>query len=173
AAAARPHDRNELARSDLEIHAPHRRNAAIILGDAVKDEERRLAHRATGRTGARRPGRRSATATCATMTSAIEVKKTMLPTALTLGLTSRCSSTRMRTGKVSWKPDTNQAMAYSSKDTAIVRNSAETSAGATKGTITSRSPRHSLAPRFHAAASRFGSICARRNRTSAMAKGMQ
>ena len=77
------------------------------------------------------------------------------------------------TGTVLLSPDTNHATANSSKETAAVRQRAETIAGRVNGRITALIARHSLAPRFHAAASRFGSICARRSRMMAIANGEQ
>ena len=77
----------------------------------------------------------------------------------------------MMTGTVLFKPETNQATANSSNETAAVRQKADISAGAQKGTITSRIVRHWDAPRFQAADSRLGSICAKRIRTMAIANG--
>ena len=79
----------------------------------------------------------------------------------------------MITGTVLLRPDTNQATANSSNETAAVRHTAETIAGRVNGRITAPMARHSLAPRFQAAASRLGSICARRSRMMAIAKGEQ
>ena len=53
----------------------------------------------------------------------------------------------------------------------MVMNKAAKIAGRQKGTMTCRMAIHSEAPRFQAAASSEGSICDRRSRQIAMAKG--
>ena len=77
----------------------------------------------------------------------------------------------MITGTVLLRPETNQATANSSKDTAAVRQNAEAIAGRQNGMMTSRIARQFEAPRFHAADSRSGLIWARRMRITAIAKG--
>ncbi|MNY66248.1 hypothetical protein D3C86_2036390 [compost metagenome] len=64
--------------------------------------------------------------------------KTIVPIALMVGLTCPCKVLRMRTGTVSLSPETNQATANSSKDTAMVTNSAAKMLGAVNGRITWR-----------------------------------
>jgi hypothetical protein len=107
------------------------------------------------------------------MTRVIEATKTKVPIALIRGLTWPCRKPSTLTGNVSFSPETNQAIANSSKDTAIVMKSAPRMAGAAKGMMTWRIAAHSDAPRFQAAGSSDGSICESRSRMIAIAKGAQ
>ena len=99
--------------------------------------------------------------------------KTMAPIALIRGLTWPCSSTRIFTGKVWSRPETNQAIMNSSNDTAMVINADAKMAGAAKGSTTSQMLRHWLAPRFHAASSNPLSISPSLIRVMASANGVQ
>src|SRR3546814_5441059 len=100
----------------------------------------------------------------------MEVRKTKVPITLMRGLTCPCRNPRTFTGSVSFRPETNQATANSSKETAIVMNRAAKIAGQQNGMITFHNAIHSEAPRFHAAASSEGSICDNLSLTMAMAK---
>ena len=63
------------------------------------------------------------------MTSVIEVKNTKVPIAFTWGSIFPWTISSMITGTVLFKPDTNQEIANSSKDTAAVRQREEIIAG--------------------------------------------
>ena len=108
---------------------------------------------------------------CAATTSVIDVRKTNVPMALTCGSMLPVTISRMITGMVLLRPETNQAMANSSNETAAHRHKAEMMAGLQNGSTTWRMVAHSEAPRFHAAASRFSSIWFNLNRIIAMANG--
>ena len=92
--------------------------------------------------------------------------------ALTCGSIFPVTISIMSTGMVLFNPATNQATANSSNETAAVRQRDEIIAGFVKGIITLRTATHSVAPRFHAAASSCGSMSFNRNRIIAMANGM-
>ena len=108
---------------------------------------------------------------CAITTSDIEIANTIDPIALIWGSVFPWRISRIITGTVLFRPETNHATANSSKDTAAVRQKADAIAGRQNGMITSRMARHGEAPRFQAAGSRSGLIWASRIRTTAIANG--
>ena len=62
----------------------------------------------------------------------MEVKNTKVPIALTWGSIFPCTISRITTGKVLFKPDTNQETANSSNETAAARQSPDMIAGLQK-----------------------------------------
>src|SRR5690606_11805940 len=69
----------------------------------------------------------------ARMMSVIEARKTKVPMTLMRGLTCPWRNPSTLTGRVSLRPETNQATANSSKDTAMVMNRDASMAGRQKG----------------------------------------
>jgi hypothetical protein len=88
----------------------------------------------------------------------MEVKNTKVPIALTWGSIFPCTISRITTGKVLFKPDTNQETANSSNETAAARQSPDMIAGLQNGIMTYRIVAHSDPPKFQDADSRSGSI---------------
>ena len=106
----------------VEVHAVHGGEVTEALDDIIEDDER-FAH--AGLSFFSRVMMR----TWAMMTRVMEVMKTNVPMALTCGSMLPVTISRMMTGTVLLRPETNQATANSSKETAAVRHRAEMIAG--------------------------------------------
>ena len=159
---------------DFEVRLLDGDETSETFGDAVEDDEGLVgpdSSTSAGMAAALGAALRFMSRIWASTTSVIEAMNTKVPMTLMRGLTCPWRKPSTLTGSVSLRPETNQATANSSKETAMVMNSAAKIAGLQKGTMTWRIAFHSDAPRFHAAASSVGSIWDSLRRMIAMAKG--
>src|SRR5690606_22974743 len=113
-----------LALMDLHVHPLDGGEIAEALDHAVELDQGGCTHlslhiskRQADLSHARRAGvPRRISSTWARMTSVIDTANTMVPIALMRGLTCPCKKPSTLTGSVSFRPDTNQATANSSKE---------------------------------------------------------